>query len=154
MSLQPKNALTATQIEKLMTYVKTHLRKTVRAHLRDKGQCWSFPYMALKEVGGEVPDAGPGDAINTWGETIPSNQLKKGDIIQISGAIRLKTTDGDTHHFSHHSMLVLAVTEDLIRGKAVKVAHQWVKQPVRIDEYRLPYSLNKLLFFRPRRKLD
>lgn len=137
------NDISDKQRKKLLRFVENSrkARRSVKAHSRDKGQCWSLPFVALGRAGVNKPCRSCGEAaLYVWGRRVDSSSLAPGDIIQIEGpAVFTNKASTRELHFphDHHSMIVVKVESPGKDGGIVKVAHQWHRKPVHYSTIRL-----------------
>ena len=151
------NDMAKEQVGILLEFVerKRKQRRSVKARPRDRGECWSLPFMALGAAGADKPCNSCGDAaLYIWGRRVDAQNLAPGDIIQVEGAATLTSKDNTrTLNFphQHHSMIVIEVDTPGADGPVVKVAHQWPGTPVRYDAIRLGSKTGSgtLHYYRP-----
>jgi hypothetical protein len=103
------------------------MNRSVKVHSKDKGECWSLPYMALVTAGAAKPcSTGGNQALYVWGRAIDDFELAPGDIIQVERRAGLTAKDNVIHRFphAHHSMVVISVSVAVPSGTEVTVASQ------------------------------
>ena len=139
------------QVVKMFKYIKSVHNTVSKFGTSDKGECWSLPYNALQSAGAALPCLTCGESAKYgWGRTILETEATSGDVIQIEGKIELVAKNGHTHHFKHHSMVIIAK-----EGLEVMVAQQWVGRKVNYETYDLwkKSGNGAMNYYRPQQSL-
>jgi hypothetical protein len=144
------------KVQKMLEFIEGErkMNRSVKARPKDKGECWSLPYMALVTAGAAQPcSAGRNQAPYVWGRVIDDFELAPGDIIQVEGRAELTAKDNLVHRFphAHHSMVVLSVSVAGLSGTEVTVATQSPGQKLLYTTYLLKSKRGKgvLHYYRP-----